>query len=416
VTRDNRILSNFLVQAAGQFAGRFLFFLFFMMCARILGAREFGIFSLALSICYLCYTVMMFGLDHLSVKWVARKNNERFHAIAATHAVTTFAGFLLVLAAAAALERQAAWTLVTLGLGFCFFSINTLVFSYFRGIEQMKPEAVFLVGQRGGLLLIALALMAMYPVAPAAAVSFLISLSATSFFLMKMVSREGMVLYKPGGFRWKAVCSVLKEAAPLALVSGMGIIYYRIDSIMIAAFHQMTDVGIYGGAYMIVEGVMLLVRVIMAATFSRLSQYGSSPGQVFYRFYKKMLLLVTGLALVLAAVMFFAASPVFGLFLGTEYMAAVPVFHILLLSVVALYPGTLATQALIAVDRQMVYMVIALGCTLINVTLNLFLIPEYGIQGAAWATVISDFILTGACVGFLFRFFRKQEKVSCVSD
>lgn len=357
---------------------------------------------------------MGFGLEHLAVKWVARKNLERFNIIAITNAGTTLIGFSVVLVVCLFVEPYILFTLIPLALGFCFFSINTIVFSYFRGRETMKPEAVFLVGQRAFLLVAALFFLAVKPAAPVAAIAFLASLAMTSVFLLPMAYRQGIVLYQKAYFKRDLICSVIKEAIPLALVSSMGIIYYRIDSVMIAAFQQMEDVGIYGGAYMIVEGVMLLVRVIMAAVFSRLSQYGRQPNLMFYRFYRNLLTLILGLALVLAAVMFFAAPVVFALFLGEQYQAAIPVFHILLLSIIALYPGTLATQTLIAIDKQMVYMGIALVCTIVNIFLNLFLIPRYGISGAAWATVISDFMLTGACMIFLFRFLKYQQGPQCV--
>ncbi len=111
--------------------------------------------------------------------------------------------------------------------------------------------------------------------------------------------------------------------------------------------------------------------------------------------------------------MYVAGDFVFDLFLGQEYHSSVRVFYILLLSVIALYPGTMVTQALIAIDKQKIYMYIALTCTIVNVLLNFIFIPQYGIHGAAWATVITDIILTVSCMTYCSVFFKKGKNLKC---
>jgi len=415
LTKDKKILSNFYIQGVGQFLGRLLFFVFLMVSARVLGAREFGVFSFSLSVCYLFYTVMSFGLDHLAVKWVARRNFERFSTIAFINIGTTLFGFFLIFIVSFFFDSHIFLTLNILGLGFCFFSINTIIFSYFRGLETMRLESFILVGQRLILLLTCFIFLGVYKSAPAISISFSLSLCIAFICIAVFISKKKINLFQNSGlaFKKEKIVSVLKEALPLALVSSLGIIYYRIDSVMIAGYMQMSDVGIYSGAYMVIEGVMLLVRVIMAATFSRLSQYGNMPDIKFYEFYKKLLTLLIILSLILCPIMYVAGEFVFDLFLGKEYQNSIGVFHILLLSVIALYPGTMVTQALIAIDKQKIYMYIALICTIVNILLNFIFIPQFGIKGAAWATVISDIILTVSCMTYLSVFFKKRIVPKC---
>ena len=415
LTQDKKILSNFYIQGLGQFLGRFLFFVFLMVSARLLGAQEFGVFSFSLSICYLFYTVMSFGLDHLAVKWVARKNFERFSTIAFTNLGTTLFGFFLIFIISFFFDKHIFLTLNILGIGFCFFSVNTIIFSYFRGLETMKLESFVLVGQRLILLLTSFVFLGINKSAPSISIAFSVSLFLASLFIWAVIHKKKTNLIQNTrlAFKKDKIVSVLKEAFPLALVSGLGIIYYRIDSVMIAGYRPMEDVGIYSGAYMVIEGVMLLVRVIMAASFSRLAQYGSISDIKFYELYKKLLILLIILSLILCAIMSVAGEFVFDLFLGKEYQSSVGVFYILLFSVIALYPGTLVTQALIAIDKQKIYMYIALTCTIVNIFLNVIFIPQYGIQGAAWATVITDIILTVSCMTYFSVFFKKRIMPKC---
>lgn len=132
----------------GQFFNKFLFFVFLMYSARVLGTNEFGVFSFSLSLCYLFYTFMSFGFDHMAVKWVARENFDRFFNIAVVRVGITIFGYLLIVVCSFFFEKEVFLTMNILGIGFCFFSLNNLVFSYFRGLEKMKLESFVLIGQR----------------------------------------------------------------------------------------------------------------------------------------------------------------------------------------------------------------------------------------------------------------------------
>ena len=416
LTKDKKITSNIFIQGIGQFVSKFLFFIFLMYSARILGTNEFGIFSFSLSFCYLFYTFMSFGFDHLTVKWVAREKFDRFFNIAVARVGITMFGYLLIFACSFFFEKNIFLTINILGIGFCFFSLNNLVFSYFRGIEMMKLESFVLIGQRIFLVVFTIFFLYIHQSATILSLSFSLSLLITFFYILRFIININPGIFKIQGFlfRKEKLVSVIKEAAPIAFTSGLGIIYYRIDSVMIAGYGQMSDVGIYSGAYMMIEGLMLPVRVIMAATFPRLAQYGAKPGFEFYALFKKLLIVLVTLSLIISLIMYFAGRFVFNTCLGNEYMESISVFSILLLSVIALYPGSMVTQSLITLDKQKLYMYIALTCTILNIGLNFFFIPEFGIKGAAWATVITDIILTCSCMFYCFKFLKKKVDLECL--
>jgi O-antigen/teichoic acid export membrane protein len=77
-----------------------------------------------------------------------------------------------------------------------------------------------------------------------------------------------------------------------------------------------------------------------------------------------------------------------------------------------MFPGYLVTHALIALDLQYLFMYVMLISAATNILLNFYMIPAFGIKGAAWATVFSDFLLTTVC-GYLL--FRIHQRSSCGS-
>ena len=401
---------NLVSQGLGQFGGRLLGYVFFLYAARMLGASQFGIFSFALSTAYLAGTIMDFGLDPLCVKWVARKEMDRFFLLASTRIVMVLTGLSVITAVSFLFEENLRSPLLLLGVGVCFFSCLNFIYSYFRGIEKMVWEALLLAGQRVLLLGLGLLLFGTWKSANAASLAFSLSLVATfvvAFPLLQEFVRKPIKAYF--SFNKRQIIGVIKEAYPLAVVGTLWVVYYRIDTIMLAGFRDMSEVGLYSGAYKIMEGLILVAGVIMMVTFPRLSRLGREQRGAFFALFKKLFLILFALALGVIAVAYFGVLTIFDLILGEQYAQSMGIFRILLIAVIAIYPGNLVTQALIALDLQKVYMYVALTGTVLNVSLNFCFIPRYGATGAAWATVFTETAVTAACGLYVYGHCRGAE-------
>lgn len=411
VMGDKTLRTNLVVQGVGQFSGRLLSYVFFLYAARVLGSDEFGIFSFALSVGYLVCTLMDFGLDALCVKWVARGETERLFALSSARIVTVVAGLSIIWMVSFFLDRSIRIPTMLLGVGFCFLSFLTFIYSYFRGIEKMVWEALLLFGQRASLLVLGLSIFILWKSAIAASLAFSISLFLTFVVAFPILQKfVAAPLKRYFSFRKRDIADVLKEAYPLAMVGVLWVVYYRIDTIMLAGFTSMSEVGLYNGAYKMMEGLVLLPAVIMMAAFPRLSQYGVEKGAAFHSFFRKLFLLLLFLAFLITCTMYYLAGPVFDLVLGEEYARSIGIFKVLLVAIIAIYIGNLVTQAMIALDAQKVYMYVALVGAIVNICLNFFLIPRYGAIGAAWATVFTEGALTIACAGYIHRLLRRNQK------
>jgi O-antigen/teichoic acid export membrane protein len=75
---------------------------------------------------------------------------------------------------------------------------------------------------------------------------------------------------------------------------------------------------------------------------------------------------------------------------GGAYERAGSVSIVLALAIAPIYVGTLLTQALVASDRQIEYLRLAVLALVANVGLDAVLIPPYGEVGAAAATVATE--------------------------
>jgi len=409
---DNTLRRNLFSQGIGQFIGRLLFYLFFLYTARMLGVDAFGTFSLALSIGYLVYSAMEFGLDTVCVKSVAREGDEHLPSIVSARIITTLSGLLVILSISLLIDgKEISLPLIIVGGAFALFSLFNFFCAYFRGIEEMQYEAKLLIFQRSGVLVLAIFMFFISKTAVSASLAFFFStfVAVVVGFIVFKKNGGAVVFQKRSTVNKDTLINILKMAFPLALAGSVWSIYYRIDNIMIGCFKTIAEVGVYSGAYKIAEGIILFPRVIMIVVFPQMSRLGIENNNMqFHTFFNALFWVLVVCAVLICGVIYLISEPLFIMVLGAQYTGSVAVFKILLLSVLLMFPGYLVTQALITLDLQHLFMYIIITSAVINILLNYFMIPAFGIKGAAWATVCSDLVMTSACGYFLIR-----NKFSC---
>ena len=106
-------------------------------------------------------------------------------------------------------------------------------------------------------------------------------------------------------------------------------------------------------------------------------------------------------------ILVFILSPqIIKILYGNQYLPAVPALQILIWNVVLIYIGFIYSVALKAANKQRVVMYAVAGGGLFSIILNFILIPKFGLDGAAIATVISQLILV-ICLAGYFKKFKK---------
>lgn len=104
----------------------------------------------------------------------------------------------------------------------------------------------------------------------------------------------------------------------------------------------------------------------------------------------------------MCVVMTLFSGPVVHLLYGVKFVAAGPLLAVLIWSEVPVFFGVVIANGLIAKNLQN-YLPISTGIgALVNVLLNLYLIPRWGAMGSAWATNIS-YTLTAILLFLLFQ-------------
>ena len=178
------------------------------------------------------------------------------------------------------------------------------------------------------------------------------------------------------------------------------VVYYRCDIILLEYLTgNSAEVGYYSAAYRFLDGIVLMAMPLRVIWFRKLRLVWENK-QFFEQQLLKMGLVMLGAACLVAGAGFFFSQEIVFYTFGPEYADSVSLLPWLLVALVFVLPNGVLTQGVVARNMERYYAFAAGGAALLNIGLNLVLIPEFGGMGAAWATVVTEgFLMVVLLVG-----------------
>lgn len=161
---------------------------------------------------------------------------------------------------------------------------------------------------------------------------------------------------------------------------------------MLARLSSLQATGIYASAYRLIDVAFVPVRSLLAAAYAKFFQHGTSgiAGTIDF---SKRLLPLAGLYGAIVGIALFFLAPVVPYILGHEYQDAVAALRWLaplpLLKALHYFAADTLTGAGFQGLRSATQAIVAV----FNILVNLWLIPLYSWQGAAWSSLASDGLL-----------------------
>jgi len=210
-------------------------------------------------------------------------------------------------------------------------------------------------------------------------------------------------------FKWtieaKIIKSLFKNSWPLILASIAIQIYMNIDKIMLKELLTVDMVGQYAAAVRISVLWYFIPIVITSSLFPAIVNSKKLHKEIYHQRLQEIHDILTTLAFIIIIPLFFASDWIINLLYGDAYSVAGDVLQIHSLSLLAVFWGTMRGKWIITENLQLkanYYHLLGMG---LNVILNLLLIPNYGVIGAAWATVVS-YWGTGYVISYIIKDFR----------
>jgi O-antigen/teichoic acid export membrane protein len=186
---------------------------------------------------------------------------------------------------------------------------------------------------------------------------------------------------------------LVRFALPLGLSSLLAQVYYNFDLLYLAAVRTPEEVAAYGSVYRIVLGLQMVAISYASVSLSRYVRAHAAGGVAYGRLIEQNLRVLGAIALPIAAGgTLLATQIVEGLF-GSFYVAGAVPLAILLWAVAVAYLHSTLIAALSAVGRGWAVTRAIAVATIVNVGLNVILIPTAGMIGAAAATLAAESVV-----------------------
>jgi O-antigen/teichoic acid export membrane protein len=216
-------------------------------------------------------------------------------------------------------------------------------------------------------------------------------------------------------FRWRFEPALLRRwfwmGLPFAVTFVLSTLYWKLDVPLLKLFKGSAEVGWYSFAYRPFEALLFVPITILGVVLPVLAVYQqSSPERLRSAvtvFFKGMLML--GWPVTIGVVLL--AHPIAGLWSGF-YPESIPALQILALAYVFAFVNNAFIGALTALDRQKTYAQAAGISLVVNLVLNLILIPQFGYIAASWTTVATEVVLVGTGWWFTQRYLGKLHLVA----
>ena len=191
---------------------------------------------------------------------------------------------------------------------------------------------------------------------------------------------------------------------PLALASLFGTIYVYIDSVMMGYWGQITEAGWYNAAYRIVMATFIPIGFICGSFYPVLSKFSKESKERLQNLWNHEIEIMILLAMPLVVGGITLAPRIINSFYPSSFAPSVLAFQILIIMAGIIFLYMPFHDVLVVSNQQRKIFWITASGALVNVILNLILIPRFSLYGAAIATVITYILIFFLIFEFTLKF------------
>jgi len=202
-------------------------------------------------------------------------------------------------------------------------------------------------------------------------------------------------------FQWAHWKTMVKTSIPLGMIQIVNLLYYKVDTVMLSVMRTPREVGLYTIAYGIIDVIVTIPSMFMTSLMPSLAVADTERLQQLVR---RAFYILSFLAIPIGVGGILLRRDIILLISSDQFVAAAVPFAILVLGAGFSYLNAAFGFASVAVNKQSRLLKISIITLVLNILINLFTIPHFGVAGAATATLITELV---ACIGVYMVFSRQ---------
>ena len=377
-----------------------------MYTARYLGPERYGTIAFALAFTSIFGVVTDLGINTLTIREVARNKNS----------ATTFLGNLLLIKSILVIITVAFIVVAVNLTGHDWIEIDvtylisiSIILSAFNGAFNSLFQAferIEYISIGSVLSNISMLLGAGYAISQGFGVigfaciyifSSTLGLAYTLFVANRLHLTHALQIDR------EMIWPMMKEALPFGITALSGMIYTYADSIMLSSLKGNEVVGWYNAPYRLMLMMLFIPNVINVVIFPVMSRYFTSSPSFLKLIYTKYLKFMLILSLPLGMGTTLIADKIILFVFGVGFENSIVALKIIIWTIVLTFIGAAFARLLESVNQQRIITKISMICMVVNVLLNILLIPKFSYIGSSFVTVVTEFLLVGSIIFFSYR-------------
>lgn len=393
-------LKNFLINFSwiilSQFSKIILGGFTFIYVVRYLGPNDFGLISYALSIIGILHPLSTLGLDAIIFRNIIRdKKNEKI-IIKTSYLIRIVSGTILFLCTSLWFYfhgDNSVFNFIIFILAIGFILDAFVVYEgYFAAILQNKYISLSnivsnIISNIFKVLFIYIKLNIAW-IAFAYLLEKLIKILSLRYFY-NLKSSKGHVQ-----FDLNLSKQMMTDSWPLIFTSFAGMLYVHFDQILIKYYLNLEQVGLYAASAKLIIFLYFIPSIISNIIYPKIIELKNNLNSKDFIYKLELIYFVNFvLSLLLMSFILISGKWIVIFFLGSDFASSINILYIYSFSLIFAFFESNNNKLLMIDNFQKLMLIRNIFGLGLNVILNIFLIPKYGIEGAAYATIVSRFMV-----------------------
>ncbi|PIR76622.1 MAG: hypothetical protein COU32_00970 [Candidatus Magasanikbacteria bacterium CG10_big_fil_rev_8_21_14_0_10_42_10] len=394
MNHEEQVGKNFAWTSLSQFVTRLFGLGFFIYMSHVLLEKGMGQYSFITTFTTFWFILSDFGISsYLYREWskgnvLIEKIQEDFNVVLTLKLLMAACVFLPFVVINWFINSEILWPLI---LYYAFIVLSMFISHadiYLHSINNFKFSAIRELLEKTIVIIVG-------------GIALLFLKNVISIFIAMIVAQiVSLLYYFKGRFPFRPRYAVnlvrmkflIRKGLPFVLFAVFISIYGRIDMVMLRYMKNFETVGWYGAGYKAYEIANIFPGVLfLPAIFPVLSRiYNEKNRETYKNFFNRAIRILFSTSILLSIFFVFLAPYLISFLFPTSFAPSVLAMRIIILVLTISSLSVLFANTIIIQNKEMLSLKIVVISTIINVVLNLILIPRYSLYGAATATVIAE--------------------------
>ena len=364
------------------------------------GASAYGLYFSLLNLSFLFNIVLDVGINNYTTKNIAQYPHlvgRYWGKIMSFRLILFFlyAALTLIMALVFGYDSNQLMLLGVLVFNQLLVTLIAFVRSHFGGLHLFKTDAIISVLDRLLLILICGTVLFTKVTQGEFQIEWFIWMQTVAYALTA-ITAFALLIRKTGmpNFQLNKAFSfaILRKSYPYALLILLMMIYTRTDSVMLERIHPngAYEAGVYAQGFRLLDALFMFGMIfanLLLPIFARMLKHKNKDLEVLLNQARNLLL---GGAILIGFICHSNANEILSLIYENNVTESVPSFQLLMWCFIAMSISLIYGTLLTAGGNLMFLNQISFVGVLANIGVNFYLIPIYGAEGAALATILTQ--------------------------